>query len=178
MVRSSVSRCGAYLKIARALLQKHTCQGSEPLLKSRHVRYGSGWCTLVQNVWHLRRWAFPVEMKKSSNLCRRHFSLSCFDLLLVNLFVSKVEISKYNLRLFAPIYLSQMIEFTPYIPNEQFSTLYCRTWRRKFCSFVFCVFHLEKVPGKVDTFSAFEEVQSSVISNSQFQTKGTCIHRL
>ena len=50
------------------------------------------------------------------------FFLYCFfALLLVNLFVSKVEISKYNLRLSAPIYLSEMIELTLYIPNEQFN---------------------------------------------------------
>ena len=41
LVRTNVSRFGAYLTIARASLRKHWFQGSDLLLKSRYVPYGT-----------------------------------------------------------------------------------------------------------------------------------------
>ena len=45
---------GTYHRTAHALVPKHTFQSSEPLLRSFCVPYGSCWCLLAQNVWHLR----------------------------------------------------------------------------------------------------------------------------
>ena len=54
LVPLSVFRYGAHFTVAHVLLQKHSFKGSDPLLQSCFVPYGTCCCWLSQNRWHLR----------------------------------------------------------------------------------------------------------------------------